>query len=281
MTTRCRGCNGERAISFCPHCGERTVSRDNYRLRYLLLEFLEALTSLDSRLWRTLQALFLQPGELSAAWWEGRRGRYLKVFQLLVLASVVYFLFTRLAGAGGTVFDIPLSGHVAWQALWHQRLAEHWVNDWLASHGGDLAPLAARFDQQSGRLAQSLVFLIAPLFMFMLALLVRPARYLAEHAVFAAHFTSLALLLSLPLVPVVFSLSWLAQQAGMALPADALAAPLLGIYLGWWFWRGTARYYGASPRKALAWTLALVPLGYVALQAYRALLFVLTWWMIT
>jgi hypothetical protein len=55
-------------------------------------EVLEGLTHFDSRLWRSLAALWLRPGRLTLEFVRGRRMAFLPPFRLYLIISVVFFL---------------------------------------------------------------------------------------------------------------------------------------------------------------------------------------------
>jgi hypothetical protein len=57
----------------------------------LLKEVSEVLTTLDSRLWRTLEFLLLRPGRLTADYLKGRRARYAPPLRLFLGASLIFF----------------------------------------------------------------------------------------------------------------------------------------------------------------------------------------------
>jgi hypothetical protein len=57
----------------------------------LIREASDVLTSLDSRLWRTLGLLLFRPGTLTRNYLEGRRARYVAPLRLFIAASVIFF----------------------------------------------------------------------------------------------------------------------------------------------------------------------------------------------
>jgi hypothetical protein len=69
----CPTCVTQVDSTFCPSCGEQPASSRHLMLRDLARDAFEAVTSLDGKLLRSVKALILQPGELTAAWAAGRR----------------------------------------------------------------------------------------------------------------------------------------------------------------------------------------------------------------
>jgi len=106
---RCGNCNASLTGPFCSACGQRGQSRI-VSLGHLLQEAIGDIYNLDSRLWRTLRPLLLQPGLLTVDFLSGRRARYVPPFRLYLVVSVLLFVLTRhLPGVGGDAFTVD--GH--------------------------------------------------------------------------------------------------------------------------------------------------------------------------
>jgi hypothetical protein len=100
----CANCEAPLAGQYCALCGQRAGGR-MITLWELLQEVSEVLTTLDSRLWRTLEYLLLRPGRLTADYLKGRRARYAPPLRLFLGASLIFF-FTM---AVGERFDLDNS----------------------------------------------------------------------------------------------------------------------------------------------------------------------------
>jgi RNA polymerase-binding transcription factor DksA len=86
----CANCDAPLAGQYCALCGQRARGR-MITLWELLKEVSEVLTTLDSRLWRTLEFLLLRPGRLTADYLKGRRARYAPPLRLFLGASLIFF----------------------------------------------------------------------------------------------------------------------------------------------------------------------------------------------
>jgi len=95
---RCRNCGAQLAGEYCSRCGQREGGGDRY-FSELAGELIGDLVDVDSRFWRTLYYLELQPGRLSADYFAGRRARYLPPLRLYLVLSFCLFLALSL-GAG-------------------------------------------------------------------------------------------------------------------------------------------------------------------------------------
>ena len=96
----CLNCGASSHGRFCADCGQRTDTCVP-TLRVLAREGVEAFLSVDSKLWRTLRLLFLQPGALTAEYIAGRRAAYVPPIQLYVwLQALVLFLYATVVPKG-------------------------------------------------------------------------------------------------------------------------------------------------------------------------------------
>jgi len=90
----CANCGTDLQGQYCANCGQRARDR-MISLWELVQEASEILTSLDSRLWRTLAMLLFRPGRLTRDYLLGRRARYIPALRLFLgLSLLFFFLFS-------------------------------------------------------------------------------------------------------------------------------------------------------------------------------------------
>ena len=102
----CPNCGARKQGRFCAVCGQndRDYLRSLFPVVYqILAETFEA----DSRVWRTLGALFLRPGFLSLEFSRNRRAHYLSPFRLYLFTSLLFFLLLSLTVDEGKQGDGP------------------------------------------------------------------------------------------------------------------------------------------------------------------------------
>lgn len=109
----CPNCGAADAATFCPQCGQS--ARGYLRpTRELADEFVSEQLALDSRLWRTLRALFLSPGLLTQEFVRGKRASYVSPVRLYLLVSVAFFTVLSLVSHGQFIqIDGPGNAAVA------------------------------------------------------------------------------------------------------------------------------------------------------------------------
>ncbi|HUP99767.1 MAG TPA: DUF3667 domain-containing protein [Aeromicrobium sp.] len=186
----CPTCSAPVTTPYCPACGERHPRPDELTLRGLLTQAVEAFTSLDARLWRTLLEL-AHPGTLTVRYHHGPRKPYIGPFPLFLLTNVLFVAMELLPGSN--IFSTPLDQHLHNQP-WSQ-LARRLVAQRLNDHGVTLDAYAPVFDQAVARNAQSLVILMVLPFALLLPALFRGSRIpSAVHLAFSLHFHAFLLL---------------------------------------------------------------------------------------
>jgi hypothetical protein len=224
---------------YCSHCGQRSGPRVQ-TLGHFISEAAEGLTHSDSRLWRTLLALLLRPGFLTAEFLAGRRARYLPPFRLYLVVSVLCFTILSFAGFGeGNVKVVSPTPNVnACSTTYRGPFSE-----WLAPRmrAGCLMVIedgGRRLTSAFLRNLPTALFIALPLLAaYMLLLYWRPRRGYVEHLLFLVHnhsllFIVLALALSLrPLLP--------------AAARGWLELPVL-VYMAWYFFRAMRVVYRQS-----------------------------------
>jgi hypothetical protein len=90
----CANCDAALRGQYCANCGQRARDR-MISVWELVKEASEILTSLDSRLWRTLGMLLFRPGRMTSDYLLGRRARYIPALRLFLgLSLIFFFLFS-------------------------------------------------------------------------------------------------------------------------------------------------------------------------------------------
>lgn len=220
----CRNCNALLSGEYCSACGQREGRADLY-FGEAVGDILGEVVRWDSRLWRTLIALLLRPGFLSAEFNAGRRVRYMPPFRLyLVLSFLTFLIASLMATVVSEVGDVSevvdeLRDGIAEQQTEESALVREDSDDEriFSVNFGDDAPqwikdLELRINANAARVGESpndylnslrehlpqMMFLMLPLFALILRALYlfSPFHYL-QHLVFALHYHSFVFLLYL------------------------------------------------------------------------------------
>lgn len=78
------------SFSFCPNCGQANKNL-SLNFKYFVSEFLSGMFNLDSKIYRTLKLLFLEPGKLSKEFIAGKRNSYIPPVRMYLIGSLIYF----------------------------------------------------------------------------------------------------------------------------------------------------------------------------------------------
>ena len=107
--TNCLNCGAQLQGKYCLNCGQ---AADSHRRTVWKLfdEFFEHLFDLDSRVLRTMWALIAKPGELSLAFREGRRQRYVPPTRLYLFTSLALFIAIALSGLAILQLEVTQPG---------------------------------------------------------------------------------------------------------------------------------------------------------------------------
>lgn len=90
---QCANCGASAEKSYCPECGQSTHL--HHSLLHLIEELLHGLLHFDTKAWRTIPALMLQPGKLTRNYIDGQRTKYVSPLALfLFLIFLMFFVFS-------------------------------------------------------------------------------------------------------------------------------------------------------------------------------------------
>jgi len=269
----CPACDTPVTTPYCPACGERQPHPHELTLRGLLRQAVEAFTSLDGRLWRTLGNLLGRPGALTVLYKHGPRKPYIGPFALFLLTNVLFVAMEALPGSN--IFSTPLDNHLHNQP-W-SPLAQELVSHRLEEMQTTLDAYAPIFNQAVARNAQSLVILMVLPFALFPPMLFRKSRMpFAVHLAFSLHFHAfLLLLISIALLIPVIDL-WLggAGLASRRLDNGIAIGSLLicAVYL----YLSAGRVYGGSGITRISKAVLLVLAAASIFLGYRFMLLLVT-----
>ncbi|HAL39891.1 MAG TPA: hypothetical protein DCP03_18005 [Polaromonas sp.] len=93
----CLNCGAPATGNFCPNCGQETA-REPRTFAEFFHGLIAQYVAREGQLWQTLSKLFFAPGALTVEYLAGRRARYLRPFQLYLMASVIVFAAVQFFG---------------------------------------------------------------------------------------------------------------------------------------------------------------------------------------
>jgi hypothetical protein len=141
----CLNCGDTTPGRYCRACGQRK-GEVRVSMRRLVAEVLEDQLSINSALPRTLTALFLHPGRLTAEYSRGRIASFIAPFRLYLVASLIFFLVASVASRLGLSAELTLNGQTPTQTAGDTTALTETSGDTLAAAdttGGDGIAAAA------------------------------------------------------------------------------------------------------------------------------------------
>ena len=247
VPTVCSNCYVALNGQYCFSCGQR-VDPHPPTIGHFAEEVVETITHADSRLWKTLRMLLLQPGILTVDFFAGRRARYLPPIRLYFILSVAFFLVLALGPSKTeTKLDLQVES-VGCQELIYQGPFVSTVQPMLRSACArvvqDLQAGGAGFTRNFLANLPKAMFVLLPIFGgLMLAFYWRPRHLYAEHLIFLIHNHSAAFL-----ALTILSLIDLGLPESLQ---DWSLLPFSG-WLTWYWYRGLRVYYRQSRLRTLA-----------------------------
>ena len=206
----CPSCGAALAGDYCQACGEKRPGARDLTLRHFVADTAREVTSLDSKLFRTLWALLFRPGRLTNEWVAGRRVPYLKPLNLC-LGIFAVSLFFMTASKNINVFDIRYIIETEPQTAKKMGLpgdGRNYERIFAEIARRKNVPPESLYDTFNDKWQRN-VSLLGPVQIIALAVLLQiiylyTRRYFVEHLVFSMHFLAFSTLMTVLLLPLYF-----------------------------------------------------------------------------
>lgn len=150
----------------------------DYSLKAMVKDFTGEIIHVDSKSWRSVKALFVQPGRLTMKYFSGERESYAKPFKLYLIANLIFFLAGPMFGLFTQKLDSLKGINPGMEAM---------VDQEVENSGLSYEVYEERFNAHISYKQPTYIFLLVPFFALGMKLLYF-RRYYLEHLVFAMHF---------------------------------------------------------------------------------------------
>ncbi len=251
----CANCGEPATGAFCPACGEEQPGHHDLSLRHFFHEAIHEFIHFDSRLFRTLNALFFQPGFLTVEYFAGRKARYFRPLRLyLVIFALSLFVFSLYRPISlydfGRVVQQEQTGKIG-QLMAKRATKMHTTPDELADR------VTAKWQRNLSFLQLMYVLMLAGVLKL---IFLNTGKYYVEHLVFALHYYSFNFLWGVLMWPLYY-LSGGLDPFGKTLWVTVLSYTVHIIYM----FLALRRVYAQSTGAAAFRTFVLVAAGLVML----------------
>jgi hypothetical protein len=194
----CPNCGHTATLNYCPNCGQAThLHKETFW--GLILHFIGHYFHYDSKFLKTMKMLWFRPGQLTLAYWNQQRERYIPPISLYIFISAVYFLV--FFAKGPSKKELHQASKLEASKFKYAGIAAN-RHDSVAFANSRLARMS---DEQRTELLETtvvkMVHDLPKLFIFMIPFMAfilkmvyakREEMFFVDHAVFSLHFHSLA-----------------------------------------------------------------------------------------
>ena len=90
--TECLNCGGPLVGAYCSACGQSSHEGREPSLGHFAHDLVHEVLHVDGKLFQTLWALVLKPGLLTAEYWQGRIGSWIRPIRLFLVAAALHWL---------------------------------------------------------------------------------------------------------------------------------------------------------------------------------------------
>lgn len=234
QTATCQNCGEPLTGAFCSACGQRADTK-SLSMRVVADTLLNALFDMDSRVWRTIKELTLNPGQVALDYNAGHRVRYinpLKYFITVYAISIALSIYT---------------GELE-QTVDYSQLESSQSLDGVEGEGReDAEKFLAFINEILTKRLELLTFLTVPLMSVLMRLHnFRAGKNLAETTVFQCYVWGHYALLGIPLTPTIY----------LSVDLNFWAKTLLLVWL---------LYYGMKVFYDRGWLRSIVSVAFASL----------------
>jgi hypothetical protein len=188
----CATCGNDHPENYCPSCGEKPFEPKQLSFKEFIEELFEGFLHFDNKFFRTLKQLVTKPGQLSLDYTHGRRVWYMKPIQLFLVMNLIFFIL-----AFHNMYSLPLNNYITYNPFIRFN-TQHIIKQELANSHLSLKEYTQVFNEKIKGLSKECIFLFIPFYgLAFYAFFFKKKQYFVEHLVFATHFCTFILLLTL------------------------------------------------------------------------------------
>jgi hypothetical protein len=274
----CKSCGNTFVGLYCNLCGEKVIEPKDRSFKNFIGNFLSAITLADNRFLKTLLLTIKNPGFLSKEYANGRRVNYLRPLQMFFVLNLVYFLFNVLQ-----LFNSTLKTQMYY--MFHSPMVRGMVNQRVSDEGISLSGFTMIYNEKTTVLAKLLIVVFVWLASLPLSLIFRKKnRYFTDHVALSVELACFnifvnAILLSGILLVLSKIFKWSGTTLGDYLNDTTLTVIFISTNL-YFIYRAAKTFYGQTGKSLMVKSVLGIIGLFLALEAYKLLLFFVTFYTI-
>ena len=272
----CKSCGNTFTGLYCNACGEKVIEPKDRSMRTFLSNILLFVSFADSRFLKTLWLTIKNPGFLSKEYADGRRINYLRPLQLFFILNLIYFLFPVLQ-----LFNSSLRTQMYY--LFHSSMVREIVVKHVVEEGISLEGYGLMYDAKTMGLAKLLMVGFVLLASLPLSLIfMKKNRYFTDHVTLSVELACFnmfvnAIFLSVLLIGLSKIFHWSGSGLGSYLNDTTLTIIFISTNL-YFIYRAARTFYQQKGKRLIVKSLLAIIGLFRALEAYKFLLFFVTFW---
>ena len=217
----CTNCNQTFEHNYCNHCGQKKFNPNNKSIKHVATEFLELFTHFDSKVFKSVFYILVKPGEITYAYLNGKRKKYLNPIQVFLLAIIAFLVFQ------------PKTTNIYYRSLNEYERAFQWpyvltsIKEKTVAYNGNRALLNEVFNHKMTYVSKFYivvnVFIIA---VVMFILFYRKSRFFIDHLFLSVeYFIYYLVFVKAISTPIIFD--WFLRKVLHIRPiTDAISQPI-------------------------------------------------------
>jgi len=242
----CTNCGNAQVDVYCAKCGEKQPNHHDLKVGHFAHELFHELFHLDSKVFRTLRDLMVRPGELTAAYFAGRKKRYIAPLRMfLTLFALTFIAYSSYKPVAIYSLDGLLS-------MDPKQSLQKPLEQAAAKRNIPFTELKTRIEHRwQKNMSLSSMLSILSVALVLKLLYVRHRRYLTEHLVFSTHYMCFTYVVSLLMWPVYLMLG-IRQNL-----ANQIIVVVMFVVACFYIYHALRRVYGQSGPKTLVKSVAV------------------------
>jgi hypothetical protein len=272
----CKSCGNHFTGNYCNLCGEKVLATRDKTFKSFLVSIKQLVSPGNSSLIKSLKYVITSPGFLSKEFAEGKRVNYTQPLQLFFILNLIYFLFPMLQ-----LFNTSLRTQMYLRT--HSKLVQEMVQSKLRAEGYSMQSFSLLYNEKSTGHAKLLIIVFVILASLPLSLIYRKRnRYFSDHFTLATELASFNLIMNaifLSVFLIIINKIFYWTNSGWQRYLDDQTLTIIFILTNLYFLTRAGKIFYNQTGFKLVIKVVLSLLGlFVALEAYRLLLFLVTYW---
>ena len=262
----CQSCQNEFIGLYCNQCGEKVILPSDRSFRKFLSNIMVAVTFADSKFFKSLWLVIVNPGFLSKDFTEGRTIKYLRPLSLFFVLNLIYFLFPLIQ-----LFSASLKTQLN---TTYGKLAQNLVAQRVIDLHVSAQAFEVLYNQKSNGLAKLLVIVFAIIASLPLNLFYsKRNRFFTDHVGLMVELACFNLFVNALVMTVAAKFMGL----GKFLDDDWLLISFITTNV-YFLLRASFTFYNERGIKLVLKSIFMIAILKLALEAYRFILFLVTIW---